>query len=43
MLMWEPAAYEAQRGNAFERAKARNMTLKIPKRPGASAGEDGDG
>ena len=43
MLMWEPAAYEAQRGDAFERAKARNMTLKIPKRPGASAGEDGDG
>ena len=43
MMMWEPAAYEAQRGGAFERAKSRGMTLKLPKRPGASAGEDGDG
>jgi MraZ protein len=43
MMMWEPAAYEAQRGSAFERAKSRGMTLKLPKRPGASAGEDGDG
>ena len=43
MMMWEPSAYEAQRGNAFERARSRGMTLKLPKRPGASAGEDGDG
>tara|TARA_R110002124_G_scaffold61962_1_gene169428 strand:+ start:31952 stop:32509 length:558 start_codon:yes stop_codon:yes gene_type:complete len=43
MMMWEPAAYEAQRGGAFERAKSRGMTLKLPKRPGASTGEDGDG
>ncbi|MEK9672824.1 MAG: division/cell wall cluster transcriptional repressor MraZ [Rhodospirillaceae bacterium] len=42
MMLWEPKAYDAQRGQAFERAKARGMTLKLPKRPGASAGEGGD-
>lgn len=43
MMMWEPKAYDAQRGDAFERAKSRGMTLKLPKRPGASAGEGDDG
>ena len=43
MMMWEPNAYDAQRGNAFDRARARGATLKLPKRPGAWAGEDGDG
>ena len=42
MMLWEPIAYEAQRGDAFERARARGMTLKLPKRPGASTGEGGD-
>ncbi len=48
MMMWEPKAYEAQRGQAFERARARGATLKLPKagklpeRPGASAGEGAD-
>lgn len=43
MMIWEPNAYDAQRGSAFERAKARGATLKLPKRPGAMAGEGGDG
>lgn len=42
MLLWEPAAYEADRGPLFERAKARGVTLKLSKRQSPAGGGGGD-
>lgn len=30
-FLWEPIAYEANRGNSLDRARARGATLKLPK------------
>lgn len=40
MFVWEPAAYDANRGQAIERARARGATLSLPKR-GPMPGEGG--
>ena len=33
LQLWEPKAYEANRKNAFERARARGATLKLRRNP----------
>lgn len=43
LMIWEPHAHEAYQADRLSSAQAKRLTVKSTKRPGAMAGEGGDG